>query len=168
MSGRSTPADASYSLTGPRSRPARRPSPFPPPPLPVPSSLRPPPLVTGFVPGLDPRLVPSAPRPPRIVASPPPPQIRSKSRYNRTCSTESRPRRRAMHDHGAPQIPTDVTRRVALRIAAAFLATLTGPANAAQKGKEKAKQAGRASFEQWVESFKPRALARGVSEATYA
>jgi membrane-bound lytic murein transglycosylase B len=72
-----------------------------------------------------------------------------------------------MHDHGAPQTLTDITRRVALRLTAAFLATLTGPANAAQKAKEKAKQGTRASFAQWVESFKPRALARGVSEATY-
>src|SRR5690242_9952433 len=76
-----------------------------------------------------------------------------------------------MHDHGALRTPTDITRRLALRLTAAFIATLTGPANAAQKAKEKAKektkQVARATFEQWVESFKPRALARGVSEATY-
>jgi membrane-bound lytic murein transglycosylase B len=76
-----------------------------------------------------------------------------------------------MHDHGALRTPTDITRRAALRLAAAFLATLTSPANAAQKAKEKVKektkQVARATFEQWVESFKPRALARGVSEATY-
>src|SRR5215510_14064075 len=158
MSGRSTPAGASCSPTAPRSRPARRPSPLRPPSVPYPL-----------------RLVPCRPRPPRLVASPPlrclaasppPPQIRSKSRYNRTCSTESCLRPRAMHDHGVPQ--TDITRRAVLRLTAAFVAALSAPAHAAPKAREKAKQVGRASFAQWVESFKPRALARGVSEATYA
>src|SRR5262249_53701799 len=144
-----------------RSRPARRPFPLPPPLL-VPFPLRLP-----LVPRLVPSSAPSALRPPRFMASLPPPQIRSKSRYNRTCSTESCPRRRAMHDHGAPRNPTDITRRLALRLTAAFVATLTSPVNAAQKAKEKTKQVGRASFAQWLDSFKPRALARGVSEATY-
>jgi membrane-bound lytic murein transglycosylase B len=80
-----------------------------------------------------------------------------------------------MHDHGARQTLTDITRRAALRLTAAFLVTFAGPASAAQKAKEKAKektkektkQVARATFEQWVESFKPRALARGVSDATY-
>src|SRR5262245_29745750 len=194
------PADASFHPRARRSRPARRPCPLhPPPPLGpfplrlVPLRLRPPPPVPSPLPlspsrlrparlaaSLPLRRLPASPRlrrvpvsPPlrRLVASPPPPQIRSKSRYNRTRSTESCPRRRAMHDHGARTIVTDITRRGALRLTAALLATLTGPAYAAQKAKEKAKEkakgGGRASFAQWVDSFKPRALARGVSEATY-
>jgi lytic murein transglycosylase len=53
----------------------------------------------------------------------------------------------------------DLSRRACLRLAAAALAIGAGPADA---------QAAGAPFPQWVDSFKPRALARGVSEATYA
>lgn len=59
-------------------------------------------------------------------------------------------------DDSAP--PPDLTRRASLRLVAAALATWRGAAQA---------QGGRAPFAQWVESFRPRALARGVSDATY-
>lgn len=52
----------------------------------------------------------------------------------------------------------DLTRRASLRLAAAALAAWCSPAQA---------QRARAPFEQWVESFRPRARARGVSDATY-
>jgi len=52
----------------------------------------------------------------------------------------------------------DLSRRAALRLAAMSLAAWSGSAQA---------QGGRVPFPQWVESFRPRALARGVSEATY-
>src|SRR5258705_4287776 len=51
---------------------------------------------------------------------------------------------------------SDLSRRACLRLAAAALAIGTGPADAAA-----------APFPQWVDTFKSRALARGVSEATY-
>src|SRR5262245_63569535 len=52
----------------------------------------------------------------------------------------------------------DLSRRACLRLAAAALAIGAGPASPAAAG---------TPFPQWVASFKPRALARGVSEATY-
>ena len=50
-----------------------------------------------------------------------------------------------------------LTRRASLRLLAGAVAAASTPAKAA-----------RAPFAQWVESFRPRALARGVSDATYA
>jgi lytic murein transglycosylase len=54
----------------------------------------------------------------------------------------------------------DVSRRRSIQLLAGALATLatTDPVNA---------QATRVAFDQWVAAFRPRALARGVSEATY-
>jgi membrane-bound lytic murein transglycosylase B len=57
-----------------------------------------------------------------------------------------------------PPLP-DLTRRASLRLVAGALVAWSGPAHA---------QGGRKPFGQWVNSFRPRALARGVSEATYA
>jgi lytic murein transglycosylase len=53
---------------------------------------------------------------------------------------------------------SDLSRRACLRLAAAALAIGAGPADA---------EAAATPFPQWVETFKSRALARGVSEATY-
>jgi len=58
-------------------------------------------------------------------------------------------------NESCPRTP-DLTRRAALRFLAAAAAAIGAPA-----------QAHAASFAQWVESFRPRARARGVSDATY-
>jgi membrane-bound lytic murein transglycosylase B len=55
---------------------------------------------------------------------------------------------------------TNISRRSSIRIMAGGLSVLAAPAYA--------QQGGRPAFTQWVESFRPRALARGVSDATYS
>jgi lytic murein transglycosylase len=54
--------------------------------------------------------------------------------------------------------PDHLTRRASLRLLAGAMAAWSAPAQA---------QGGRPGFAQWVESFRSRATARGVSDATY-
>src|SRR6266508_236037 len=76
--------------------------------------------------------------------------------YTRTCPAESRPSRRLMTESYRPNL--DLTRRASLRLLAGAMTPWSAPAQA---------QGRRAAFAQWVASFRPRALARGVSDASY-
>src|SRR5262245_14501264 len=60
--------------------------------------------------------------------------------------------------HGKNRRNSSLTRRASLQLVGAAMAAWSAPAFA---------QGGR-PFPQWVEQFRPRALARGVSDATYS
>src|SRR5262245_8700175 len=71
--------------------------------------------------------------------------------------TESHPRQQVMNEGYRPT--HKLSRRASFRFVAGAVAAFASPAQAAR---------GRPSFEQWVESFRARARARGVSDATYS
>src|SRR5262245_46359089 len=80
-------------------------------------------------------------------------------------STESHPKRRVMNaDYRripklSRRVSRQLSRRASLWLLAGAVVAMASPAQAAR---------GKPTFAQWVESFRPRARARGVSDATYA
>src|SRR5262245_30635466 len=78
-------------------------------------------------------------------------------------STQSCPRRPAMNE--SYRWTPDLTRRAALRRVAGAIAASSSRGWVSQAWAGPAR--GRSPFPQWVDCFRPRAMARGVSEATY-
>src|SRR5262249_33807256 len=101
--------------------------------------------------GLPPFRPPPAPPPP---PRPPPPLNRAETIYKLGRAKETVSRQRVMTE-SFPWNP-DLTRRASLRFLAAAAAAIGTSA-----------EADAASFAQWMESFRSRARARGVSDATY-
>src|SRR5689334_10717345 len=79
--------------------------------------------------------------------------------YTPAPSIESRPKRLGMNEGCRPS--PELTRRASLRL----LAGAAAASGAAATWSSAAQTA--ASFPQWVETFRSRATARGVSDATY-